>query len=327
MRGDFTDTRGKEMQHVHALTLEEVSSLLQYNDLANAFSSLSEKALAGRILKRVSTQFYTLLDVQRDIDDYFTLKIGELLEATKDETAKKNLTLILNLSELVNIVTILHNLSIGRKPAIIYPSVLVKKILPPTGEEIDLTALKESVSKPFGRLIDQYVINKKIEASEIRRALNKSVEGVDKISNYRVWKAIGLYHDIIALRLCRMFPELIGEHVSLLILEDKAFKDACNTDLRELSKTASGYRRVVMEFFEALNDALSFLGGVEAVDVALILTMMSISKTLTGSVEESSVKKLIHLMANSMILKLIALSIYTGSYKVELQRLMNKWLK
>lgn len=315
------------MLHKEIITLEEVLSLLQYNDLASAVSSLSEKPLAGRILKRISTQPYTLLDVQREIDDYFGLKIDTLLVETRDETARKHLYSILSLSEFINIVTILHNLSIGRKPAIIYPSVLVKKALPPSGEEIDLTALKKNAGKPFARLIDQFVSNKRLEMSEVANALRKTIEGVNKVSNYRVWRIAGLYHDVISIRLCRIFPELLNEYISPLVMENKVFKEACSTDLLELSKTASGYRRVVMEFFEALSDTSSFLSGVEALDVALFLTLINLSKSLTGGVEEDSVKKLVHLMASSMILKLVALSIYTGSYKVELQRLMSKWLK
>jgi len=67
-------------QSVEYITLENALSMLQYSDIVNAFSSMAEKPWAGKVLKRVTTSRYTLIDVQRDIDDFFIEKIVELVK-------------------------------------------------------------------------------------------------------------------------------------------------------------------------------------------------------------------------------------------------------
>jgi hypothetical protein len=314
-------------QSVEYVTLEDALSMLQYSDIVNAFSSMAEKPWAGKVLKRVTTGQYTLIDVQRDIDDFFIEKIVDLANETKNEEARNYLNSMISLSELVNVVVVLHNLSVGRKPATIFPTPLARKIRLVSPEEFDIHAFRKNVDKVFTGLVDRFIENKELSMREIALALHKPVEKIDKVSNYRVWRLIGIYHDAIAVRLCRMFPDLLKEPLYPLIMEDKIFREACNSDLIELSKISSGYRRIVLELFDALTDSLTILKGIEAFDLATVLTTMSLSKTLVGGEVEEKVKRLVHLMGSSVILKLIVLSVYTNTYRVELQRLLSKWLK
>ncbi|QOR94378.1 hypothetical protein IMZ38_07190 [Thermosphaera chiliense] len=314
-------------QGLEYVTLEDALSMLQYSDLANAFSSMAEKPWAGRVLKRVTTATYTLIDVQRDIDDFFIDKIVELLDGTKSREARSYLNSMTSLSELVNVVVVLHNVSIGRKPVVIFPTPLARKIPLVKPEEFDIDAFRRSVDKVFAGLVDRFVESKELSMREIALTLHKSVANIDKVSNYRVWRIVGIYHDAIAVRLCRMFPELSREPLYPLIMEDNIFREACSADLTELAKTSSGYRKIVLELFDALADSSTILKGVEAFDLATVLTTMSLSKTLAGGDVEERVRRLVRLMGSSVILKLIVLSIYTDTYKVELQRLLSKWLK
>lgn len=314
-------------QGIDYVTLDDALSMLQYSDLVNAFSSIPSKPWAGKLLKRMTTASYTLIDIQREIDDFFIDKIVELLSETRNKEARNYLNSMTSLSELVNVVVVLHNTSVGRKPAVIYPTPLARSIALIKPEEFDISTFRRSVDKKFTGLVDRFVENKELSMREVVLALHKSVENIDKVSNYRVWRVIGIYHDAIAVRLCRMFPELSREPLYPLIMEDKIFREACSSDLSELSKTTTGYRRIVLELFDALTDSLTILKGVEAFDLATVLTVMSLSKTLVEGEVEEKVRRLIRLMGSDVILKLIVLSIHTDTYRIELQRLLSKWLK